>query len=490
MCLSILFSPPVSRAATTDTPMALLIDRRRVGVLGTQQAGKTTFLTTLVHHLRRHDPAEFPLGDGSWRVHFVTALDLDDGIPRFDFPRFRDQLQNRRWPDKTRAVSAYRCHLDFAGGPYLYRLENALSRTDLTLVDIPGERLADLGMSGTGYGPWSDLLLDLLEGQYAYLEECRPYLDLVEGGGPLTAAGAVVAYKRALARLAFAGLPVVTPSTLTVTPDGKYVPKEIVRTRDADALAAAHHAGLGPGLEFAPLPAAARAAHPAVAAEFERHYARYRDEVVGPLAAALFGCDQLVVLIDPTALLAGGVGAYNGCLHLLDVALKYLAPGRPGWAAGADAVVRFLTGGRGHLNDVLPTPSVRRLAFAVTQADRVHRDDRDKLEPLVRRMVEPILEPVLAAGGLDIGFFTCAAVDSSASRQYSTLEVLPLDEKNRPRSRTELVAVSPVPEVWPKDWAPGDFFYPRFAPIPPAKADHPPTQFGVNRVASFILGTA
>ncbi|MDB5306864.1 MAG: hypothetical protein JWO38_1066 [Gemmataceae bacterium] len=163
--------------------MSLLVDRRQVGVLGVQQAGKTTFLTSLIHHLRNHHPAEFPLGDGSWRVKFVSALENADGSPRFDHQKYRDQIQNRRWPTKTHAVSEYRCQLEFFGGPLHYRLENAVSLTELSLVDIPGERLADLGMAGTAYDRWSDLVLEFLDGQYEYRVESRGFVELLGAGG-------------------------------------------------------------------------------------------------------------------------------------------------------------------------------------------------------------------------------------------------------------------------------------------------------------------
>ncbi|MDB5308829.1 MAG: hypothetical protein JWO38_3031, partial [Gemmataceae bacterium] len=395
--------------------MSLLIDRRQVGVLGIQQAGKTTLITSLIHHLRDHHPADFPLGDGSWRVKFVSALENENGTPRFDFRKHRDQLQNRRWPSKTRAVSEYRCRLEFFGGPLPYRLENAVSLTELSLVDIPGERLADLGMLGTAYDRWSDLVLELLDEQYDSRADGPGFVEMLEAGSPLTAAAVVAAYKRTLARLVFKHVPLITPSTLLVTADGQYVPAEIRRTRDPEALARAHLTGLEPGCEFAPLSEAARTANPAVATEFEGHYTRYRDELVRPLAAKLFACDQLVVLIDPTTLLAGGVGAYNGCLHALEVALKSLAPGQPGWASGADAVVRFLTGGRGRLTDLVPTPAVRRVAVAVSQADKVHPDDQDKLGRLARLMIEPRIEDVLAGKPMRVEYFVCSAVFSSAS---------------------------------------------------------------------------
>ncbi|MDB5313469.1 MAG: hypothetical protein JWO38_7671, partial [Gemmataceae bacterium] len=395
--------------------MSLLIDRRQVGVLGIQQAGKTTLITSLIHHLRDHHPADFPLGDGSWRVKFVSALENENGIPRFEFRKHRDQLQNRRWPSKTRAVSEYRCRLEFSGGPLPYRLENALGLTELSLVDIPGERMADLGMLGTAYDRWSDLVLEFLDGQYEYQVESRGFVEMLEGGRPLTAAAVVAEYKRTLARLVFKHVPLITPSTLLVTADGQYVPTEIRRARDPAALARAHLTGLEPGCEFAPLSEAARTANPAVATEFEGHYTRYRDELVRPLAATLFACDQLVVLIDPTTLLAGGVGVYNRCLQILDQVLKCLAPGRTDWTTGTDAVLRFLTGGRARLTDLFSVPSVTRIAVVVGQADKVHHDDQDKLGRLARLMIEPRIEDVLAGKPMRVEYFVCSAVFSSAS---------------------------------------------------------------------------
>jgi predicted YcjX-like family ATPase len=208
------------------------------------------------------------------------------------------------------------------------------------------------------------------------------------------------------------------------------------------------------------------------------------------LAKKFFACDQLVVLIDPTALLAGGVGVYSGCRHMLDVALRNLSPGQSAMTRGVDSLVRFLTGGHGRLHDLTAAPAIRHLAIVASQADKVHRDDQDKLRRLLQLMVEPLLEPILGQEKkLTVGYFVCSAVFSSESRKYPNLEVLPLDEKGRPASATREVTVSKVPDNWPKDWKPNAFVYPDFAPIPPANPDYPPTQVGLNKVASFILGT-
>ncbi|QEL14418.1 YcjX family protein [Limnoglobus roseus] len=466
--------------------MALYTDERRIGVLGMQQAGKSTFLTSLINHLQDHHPGEFPLGNATTHVEFRELPPAGDGTPEFPYEKFREQLHGRRWPGKTTALSEYRCQLDFTGGRrnLMDRVRRAVSETRLILTDLPGERLADVSMAGSTYAEWSDELLALLDEKFDYLEASRDYLRLVEGAGTLEAGPVVAEFKRALCRLALQYVPVITPSTLCVTPTGEYIPKDVRKSGDAEALAKVRFVGLDADREFAPLPAAARAANPALAETFARHYTAYRDQIVTPLADKFFACDQLVVLVDPTVLLAAGVGAYNGCAHMLATALAYLAPGRTPLPTLADRVVQFLTAGRSRLPYA---PKVRKIAVVASQADKVHRDDRDKLGDLVRVMVQPLLRNVVARQWLTVEYFVCSAVDSSASLEYPNLEVRPFDENGRPESQTRSVKVSPVPARWPKTWPAGEYFYPRFAPVPPDRAGHPPSHIGLNRVAEFLF---
>ncbi len=470
--------------------MALYTDERRIGVLGMQQAGKSTFLTALINHLQAHDPGEFPLGSSGTRLQYHYLPPADDRTPEFPYDKFRDQLQDRRWPAKTTGLSEYRCRLDFTGGGrgLVGRVLRTLGGTRLTLTDIPGEWLSDLTMAGADYAAWADALFDLLEGKY--LDASRDYLRLVEGGGPLEAGAVVTAFKRTLARLVFEYMPIVTPSSLLVSPGGEYLPKAIRRSRDAEWVAANRFAGLDADREFAPLPAAVREAHPAIADAFARHYAAYRDRLVTPLADTFFACDQLVILVDPTVLLAAGVGAYNGCVHMLTTALAHLARGQStpqAWGDWALRQVPLLGEPMRSFWKVRDVPKVRKVAVVASQADKVHRDDRDKLGDLVREMVEPLLRRVVATKWLTVEYFVCSAVDSSASRTYPQLEVQPFDEDGRASAGTRAVSPSPVPARWPKAWQAGEYTYPRFAPIPPARFGHPPSHIGLNRVAEFLF---
>lgn len=468
--------------------MPLFLDRRQVGVLGMQQSGKTTFLTSLIQHLRDHDPSEFPLG--SWRVKHVQPLENSPGIPQFQYLLYRDQIHHKRWPAKTTALSEYRCRLDFSGGSFWNWPENRLSETELSLVDIPGERLADLSMAGVDYATWSDLLLRIFTERFHADEESRAFRERLDGGLPLTAEDTVLDFKRVLARLVFRSMPVITPSTLIVDHNGQYVPREICRNEDAEALARLRSVGVGPDTQFAPLSQRAREANPSLTETFTSNYQRYRDELVTPLANKLYSCDQLVVLLDIACLLAGGPPAYEGCRHMLHAALRFLAPGRDSVTATTDTLLRFLSGGHGHLKDALTISSIKRIAFVASQADRVHQDDFDKLCGLVRQMVESVVEDVLRGKSLGTEYFACAAVNSSASLQYPKIEGDTRDSSNTQSVSRVAVEASKVPDRWPRnqDWKAGDYFFPHFQPQAPINSHLPPPQIGLNKVAAYLFG--
>jgi predicted YcjX-like family ATPase len=466
--------------------MSLIVDRRQVGVLGIQQSGKSAFLTSLIDHLRNHDPKEFSLGASvrKWQIRSFTPLPNPDGTPCFNYPKYRSELHHGQWPAKTSAVSEYQCRFDCSGGGVGNWLENGVAHNELSLIDIPGERVADLGMAGVDFARWSDDLLARLESNIEYGRDCVEYFDLLNADQPFDPAVAVTAFKRAMARFIFNRLPIVTPSTMLLTEKGKYIPAEIIKSRDPDALAAVHLAGVAPDAEFAPISAEVRTAQPEACRVFSFHYGRYQKEIVQPLAGKLYACDQLVVLLDVATLLAGGVQAYNGCRHILEEALRYFSPGRSIYASLADRWLRGTTLGRARLNGAFGFPSIRRIAIVATQADRVHRDDRDSLRHLARELIEPILTEACQGRTVQAKYFWCAAVRSSDSMEYPRISA-----RRKGRTESESIPVSKVPDFWPKDWKSGDFYFPTFEPRPPARAGLPIEQEGLNDIASFILGT-
>src|SRR5215510_16124554 len=87
----------------------------RLGVTGLSRAGKTVFITALVHGLIRGGrfPVFEPLASG--RISGARlAPQPDDAVPRFDYERHvRSIVTDREWPDSTRQISELRVVIDY-----------------------------------------------------------------------------------------------------------------------------------------------------------------------------------------------------------------------------------------------------------------------------------------------------------------------------------------------------------------------------------------
>src|SRR5687768_8799585 len=87
----------------------------RLGVTGLSRAGKTVFITALVHGLVRGGrfPVFGALAEGRI-ARARLAPQPDDAVPRFDYEsHLRALLEERRWPESTRQVSELRLILDY-----------------------------------------------------------------------------------------------------------------------------------------------------------------------------------------------------------------------------------------------------------------------------------------------------------------------------------------------------------------------------------------
>ena len=123
----------------------------RLGVTGMSDAGKTVFITALVHGLVRG--GRFPVFEAmaSGRVSEVRlAPQPDDGVPRFDYENHvRALIVERRWPKSTRRISELRLVIE-------YQSQRGAMRTlTLDIVDYPGEWLLDLPLLERDYEKWS-----------------------------------------------------------------------------------------------------------------------------------------------------------------------------------------------------------------------------------------------------------------------------------------------------------------------------------------------
>ena len=112
----------------------------RLGVTGLSRAGKTVFITALLHGLLRG--GRFPVFEALANGRIAGAKlapQPDDAVPRFDYEgHVRSVVIERQWPESTRQISELRVVIDYqsAGG--------AMRTLTLDIVDYPGEWLLDL----------------------------------------------------------------------------------------------------------------------------------------------------------------------------------------------------------------------------------------------------------------------------------------------------------------------------------------------------------
>ena len=123
----------------------------RLGVTGLSRAGKTVFITALIHGLTRG--GRFPVFEPFATGRIARARlepQPDDAVPRFDYENHvRTLIEERRWPNSTVDISELRLVID-------YQRHNGADRTlTLDIVDYPGEWLLDLPLLNKSYEQWS-----------------------------------------------------------------------------------------------------------------------------------------------------------------------------------------------------------------------------------------------------------------------------------------------------------------------------------------------
>ena len=123
----------------------------RLGVTGLSRAGKTVFITALIHGLTRG--GRFPVFEPYATGRIARARlepQPDDAVPRFAYENHvRTLIEERRWPNSTVDISELRLVID-------YQRQNGADRTlTLDIVDYPGEWLLDLPLLNKSYEQWS-----------------------------------------------------------------------------------------------------------------------------------------------------------------------------------------------------------------------------------------------------------------------------------------------------------------------------------------------
>jgi uncharacterized protein len=336
----------------------------RLGVTGLANAGKTVFITALVHGLLRG--GRFPVFEAMAtgriaRAHLAPQPDY--AVPRFDYESHLDALVDKRqWPHSTRQISELRLVID-------YQSQRGQQRAlTLDIVDYPGEWLLDLPLLDKSYEAWAAESIKLSrQGPRAGLaKDWNSYLATLDPQGAedeqaaLTAAKLFTAYLKACRDKNYA---------MSLLPPGRFLmPGDLDHT---------------PALTFAPLDVAGDGVAPkgSLWAMMRRRYDAYRDIVVRPFFRDHFArLDRQIVLVDTLAAINAGPDA------VLDLE-----------RALAQVLDCFQTGRKTVLSTIFH-PRIDRILLAATKADHLHHTSHDRLEAVLKRLTQAATAKAELAG--------------------------------------------------------------------------------------------
>ena len=450
--------------------------KHRIGVIGTRYSGKTVFITSLISHIKNHNPEILRLKSGNTRIIFDTEHPAEKGFEKFEYTKhLAKAIDHRCWPDQTEKTSQFRCSF--------FRTDWLWTIGELSISDIPGERLCDILMARMDYAQWCDWLLGFMdadqEHEYQKLyKEYEGFLDSL-GDKPLdqtlleeTKNQIIQRYSALLVGLCLGYRPIVTPSTFILSTDGKHL-GEFIDNKDFSQC----HPGLDAQQVFAPLPSKFRENNPVLAKVFTQHYKAYQNKIAIPLLNLFSSCNELVILVDITTLLNGNTAMYNGNRELVERIVECLSPG-DGLFGNIGRLLSKFFGGHFGLG------GIQRLAFVAPKADLVHKNDRPKLKALLEQMTKGFIDRLLQIKvKLACEYFASAAVKAA--------ECLP-DGKIKGYTNQDhpvLFESSPsnVPDEWPHSWNLGDHRFHSVGPKFPKNIGIPPPHINMDAIIDFLL---
>ncbi len=139
-----------------DRTSALVSPSLRLGVTGLSRAGKTVFITAFVHNLIHGGRLPMFEAQKSGRIARAYLEEQpDDAVPRFQYEdHLKALIDERVWPDSTRAISELRLTIEYESASMWNRMFSG-GKLSVDIVDYPGEWLLDLPLLGKSYAEFS-----------------------------------------------------------------------------------------------------------------------------------------------------------------------------------------------------------------------------------------------------------------------------------------------------------------------------------------------
>lgn len=331
----------------------------RLGVTGLSRAGKTVFITALVRNLISGGRLPFFAADAEHRiVRAYLEPQPDDSIPRFDYEaHLADLLATPpRWPESTKRISELRVTIEYRSAYALKRFAG-YSKLHVDIVDYPGEWLTDLPLLEQNYRTFSTEALALAASS-SRADLAKPFLDFLAGTDPAAPEDEQIAITGAKLFTSYLQALRDSGAQSTLAPGRFLLPGEL----DGSPL-----------LTFFPMPLTSdeRLPRGSLAAMMVRRFESYKSSVVKPFFNDHFArLDRQIVLVDVLTALHRGAEAVGDLERAMTNILRAFRPGTNSWLS------MFL--GR----------RIDRVLFAATKADHLPASSHDRLEAILKEIVD------------------------------------------------------------------------------------------------------
>ena len=371
--------------AISDRTANVLNPTVKLGVTGLSRAGKTVFITSLVHNFIQGDHLPiFNVAREGRLLKVKLGEQPDSNIARFEYEKHLDALlQKQIWPESTRSLSQLRIELYFAphssAFPILPR-----GKLNIDLIDYPGEWLLDLPLLAKSYRQFSDESIERAKSgnhaKYAakWLAEIQS-INLLSDANERDIDSLSNSFKNYLQSAKNDG------ETISALPPGRFL---IPGSFDG-----------APVLSFSPLPDLGTLVFPenSIAKVMEQRYELYKRHVIMPFFREhIARLDRQIILVD---------------------ALQAINNGRDSITEMQNALAEILSCfriGKNHWLKKLWKHKVNRILIAATKSDHLHHTSHDRLEDITSEIVQKALK---ISGSQDISNDTLAIASIRSTRE-------------------------------------------------------------------------
>lgn len=351
-----------------DFSAGLVVPAVRLGVTGLARSGKTVFITALIHALIERGRLPMVEAIAQGRIGRVyLAPQPDDDLPRFAYEEHVAALagKDRGWPESTKRISQLRLTIEYTARGLLAR-NFGRGYLHLDIVDYPGEWLLDLPLMHMTYQQWSAATVAASRAPARALtaKQWHSHLATLDWAASANELDAIKA-----AELFTAYLAASRKDGFSTLPPGRF-------------LMPGDFAG-SPLLNFAPLDVKPDAGivRGSLGGLMARRYNSYVSKIVKPFFFGHFArLDRQIVLADALTALNAGTAAIQDLQTALGQILSC-------FRQGSNSIFSTVFGRR-----------IDRILFAATKADHLHQSSHDRLEAVLRYMVEDAAKRAEFAG--------------------------------------------------------------------------------------------